>query len=429
MSERSAAMFLPPLRTPFLLLRACALFFLVAVIWAYFAEIDEITVGEGKVIPSSQIQQIQNLEGGIVARIPVHVGEVVKKNQVVMVLDEKRFSSSLSESQAKNAALAAKVARLKAEASGQEFAPSQEQITANPAIYQEEMLLFRSRQRDLEATLGVLRQQEAQKAQETSEKRALLAQLLSSQNLLNQELKLTKPMVEQKVAAEVELLRLERQAADLQGQIDATRLAIPRLQTAQEEVRAKINGAQAKYRSDAAAELSAASADLSALTAGKVALEDRLDRTTIRSPVNGIIKTIAVNTVGGVIQPGATVMEIVPMEDSLLIEARIRPADVGFLRPGQTVSVKISAYDYSIYGDLDARLENITADSISKEKEESFYLVQVRTSKNHLGSSDKPLPIIPGMLATVHIRTGQKTVMDYLLKPIVKAKTEALRER
>ncbi|WP_211234071.1 HlyD family type I secretion periplasmic adaptor subunit [Chitinilyticum litopenaei] len=429
MGERTAAMFLPPLHLPLLLLRACALFLLCALIWAYFAEIDEITVGEGRVIPSSQVQQIQNLEGGIVASIPVRVGEIVRKNQVLMTLDEKRFSSSLGESRVKNAALSAKIARLKAEANGSEFVPGAEQMAENAAIYQEELLLFRTRQRDLETTLSVLRQQEAQRAQEISEKRALLSQLTSSQNLLNQELKLTKPMVEQRLAAEVELLRLERQAADLQGQIDAARLAIPRLQIAQEEARSKISGAHAKYRSDAATELSAATAEWSALNAGKVALEDRLERTTLRSPVTGIVKNIAVNTVGGVIQPGITVMEIVPMEDNLLIEAKIRPADIGFLRPGQSVSVKLSAYDYSIYGDLEATLENITADSFTKEKEESFYLVQVRTRKNHLGSADKPLPIIPGMLATVHIRTGKKTILEYLLKPIVKARTEAMRER
>jgi adhesin transport system membrane fusion protein len=240
---------------------------------------------------------------------------------------------------------------------------------------------------------------------------------------------MSKPLVAQGVLSEVEVLRIERQVNDTRGEMEATRLAIPRLEAQLAEARSKLEGAAAKFRSDAANELATAKAELAGTSASSIAVEDRLARTAIRSPLTGIVKQLKVNTVGGVIQAGQDVMEIVPIEDQLLIEAKIRPADVGFLRPGQPALVKISAYDFSIYGGLDATVETITADSITNEKGEAFYLIRVRTTKNSLGTADKPLPIIPGMLATAHIRTGKKSVLSYLLKPVVKAKYDALTER
>jgi len=240
---------------------------------------------------------------------------------------------------------------------------------------------------------------------------------------------MTRPMAAQKVISDVELLRLERQASDIKGELDATRLAIPRLEASLQEGRNKVEGAQAKFRADASMELSQARAELEGTSASNVAMADRLERTTVRSPVNGIVKTIKVTTVGGVIQPGSDVMEIVPIEDNLLVEARVRPADIAFLRPGQPAVVKVTAYDYSIYGGLEATVETITADSITNDKGESFYLVRVRTATNRFGSAKEALPIIPGMMTTVHIQTGSKSVLRYLLKPIIKARSEALRER
>lgn len=260
-------------------------------------------------------------------------------------------------------------------------------------------------------------------------KRAKAAQLAESYRFVQQEVAMTRPMAAQKVISDVELLRLERQASDIKGELDATRLAIPRLEASLQEGRNKVEGAQAKFRADASMELSQARAELEGTSASTVAMADRLERTTVRSPVNGIIKTIKVTTVGGVIQPGSDVMEIVPIEDNLLVEARVRPADIAFLRPGQPAVVKVTAYDYSIYGGLAATVETITADSITNDKGESFYLVRVRTATNRFGSSATPLPIIPGMLTTVHIQTGSKSVLRYLLKPIIKARSEALRER
>ena len=424
-----AVLFQRPPKPAFLIIRWTLVMLVVAIVWAAFSNLDEITVGDGKVIPSSQVQVIQNLEGGIVSAIPVRVGDTVKKGDVVMQLDETRFASSVGESKAKNDALMAKIARLTAESAGTVFEAPADLLQANPNVVLEEKALYENRQRELDAALGVLRQQVSQRSQEIAEKKAKQTQLQQSYDLSARELKMSKPLLAQGVMSEVEILRIERQVNDMRGELEATKLAIPRLEAQLAEARNKLEGQQAKFRSDAAIELGQARADFAGTSASSIAVEDRLARTAIRSPVTGTIKQLKFATVGGVIQPGVEVMEIVPLEDNLLIEAKIRPADVGFLRPGQNALVKISAYDFSIYGGLDATVENITADSITNEKGESFYLVRVRTAKNALGTADKPLPIIPGMLATVHIRTGQKSVLSYLLKPVVKAKYDALRER
>ncbi len=356
MPTRLGAFFLNPPKASFLIIRYTLILFVIAIIWACLSPIDEITRAEGKIIPSSNVQVIQNLEGGIVSDIPVKIGQVVHKDDIVMKLDETRFASSADESK---------------------------------------------------AGIDVLKEQVNQRAQEIAEKRSRLSQLQQSYAFINKELQMSKPLLAQGVVSEVEILRLQRQVSDLRGEMDANRLAIPRLESQLSEAKAKLEGA----------------------SASSMAAKDRLDRTTVRSPVEGIVKTININTVGGVIQPGMNVMEIVPIEDNLLVEARVRPSDVGFLKVGQPAMVKISAYDFSIYGGLEAEVENITADSITNEKGESFYLVRVRTKKNYLGTEEKPLPIIPGMMASASIKTGSKSLMTYLLKPIFKAKSDALTER
>ncbi len=432
LSDSNAALFEAPPHLGSMIIRGFFAFIFVFLVWAYFAEIDEITVGEGKVIPSSQIQVIQNLEGGIVASIPVKVGDLVTKDQIIMKLDPTRFSSSMGETQAKRDALLAKVARLEAESSGQPFKAPAELLKSNPQLVNEERALMATREQELNTAMLVLRQQADQRAQELSEKKANYQQLQESHELVSQELKISRPMAAQGVMSSVEILRLERQLSDVKGQMDAARLAIPRLEQAAAEARSKISASVAKFRSDAASDLNLARAELASTSAVSVAAEDRLARTDVRSPVTGIIKQLKVTTVGGVIQPGMEVMEIVPLEDNLLVETKIRPSDVGFIKPGQDATVKITAYDFSIYGGLEAQVENITADTITTEKgdkTESFYLVRVRTKSTKFTGSKKNLPIMPGMVASVHIRTGKKTILSYLLKPIIKARYEAMRER
>ena len=430
MSETAAAALQGPPAYSHVVVWGTLAFVIAFITWAAYANIGETTVGDGKVIPSSQIQVVQNLEGGIVSDIKVKVGDVVRKNQVLMLIDDTRYASSFQENKAKNDALTAKIARLRAEVSGTPFDLSQRFRKENPDLAERELSLYRSRQAEFSANTAVFRQQTGQRTQELKEKRSRLTQITTSLEFLDKELTMSRPLVKQGAMSEVELLRLERQANDLKGELESTKITIPRLEAAVAEAKNKLESYVAKFRADALAELNQVRAEQEGTAATGVALKDRVARAVVRSPVNGTIKSVKVTTIGGVVQPGSELLEIVPLEDSLLIEARVKPRDIAFLRPGQKALVKITAYDFSIYGGFPAKLENISADSITDEKKgESFYLVQVRTTSNVPARSDKSLAIIPGMTATVHIQTGEKTFLQYLLKPIIKTKEMAFRER
>jgi len=396
--------------------------------WAYYFEIDEVARGEGKVIPSSQIQVIQNLEGGILSELLVKEGEVVEKDQVLLKIDDTRFASPLRESESQRGALQAKVARLKAEAEHKAFEIPNDIDEQDKAFWKNEQLLFLARQQGLQATVSILDQQRQQKSQEIRELKSKQSQLEKSRDLVQKELKITRPLVKQGIMSEVDLLRLERQANDLQGEMETTKLGIPRIEAGLEEIKRKVEETTANFRSTARSELNENKAKLSGLSETNVALEDRVKRTAVRSPLKGTVKQIKVNTVGGVMQPGMDLIEIVPLEDNLLIEAKVRPSDIAFLHFGQAAIIKFSAYDFSIYGGLKATVEHISADSISNEKGEAFFLIRLRTDKNYLGDV-KHLPIIPGMITTVDILTGRKTILEFLMKPLNKMRERAFRER
>ncbi len=400
-----------------------------ALVWAKFAVLEEVTMGEGKAIPSSKIQIIQNLEGGIVAEILVREGQLVDKGDVLLRLDDTRFLSSRGESDADRMALTARLVRLEAEAEGKALLMPDEISSAYPQLAADETALFNSRQDHLHSEQRTLSAQLRQKTQELAEFTSKQQQYRSSLSLIQQELNMSIPLVSSGAISQVEILRLRRSAVEMRGEMDATTLAIPRAQAGISEIKSKMEESEFAFRADAFNELNQTRPELQKITATSVAIEDRVSRTTVQSPVHGIIKQLKVNTIGGVVQPGSDLLEIVPLENNLLIEAKVRPQDVAFLRPGQKAMVKFSAYDYTIYGGLKAQLELISADTITDDKGNSFYLIQVRTDKNHLGSTEHPLLIIPGMIATVDIITGEKSVLDYLLKPVLKARSEALRER
>lgn len=400
-----------------------------ALVWAKLAVLEEVTMGEGKAIPSSKVQVIQNLEGGIVTEIFVREGQMVNKGDTLLRLDDTRFLSNKGESEADRYALTAQVERLSAEAEGRPFNLSDEVIKKAPQVAADELSLYQSRQRRLGSEQRTLNEQLRQKTQELAEFRSKQDQYRNSLSLLQQEMNMSAPLVGTGAVSPVEILRLKRSAVEVRGSLDATTLAIPRAEAAINEIKSKVQESEFVFRSDASKDLNTKRTDLSKLTATRIAIDDRVSRTTVVSPVHGIIKVLKVNTIGGVVQPGSDMVEIVPLEDNLLIEAKVRPQDVAFLHPGQGAMVKFSAYDYTIYGGLKAKLELISADTITDDKGNSFYLIQVRTDKNHLGNDAKPLLIIPGMVATVDIITGEKSVMDYLLKPVLKAHTEAMRER
>lgn len=407
---------------------SCALL-LCAVAWAHFAVLDEVTVGEGKVIPSSKVQVIQNLEGGIVADIFVREGQIVNKGDTLLRLDDTRFRSNQGETDADRLALIARVERLSAES--EERAPQlpQEVSTKMPQLAEDELALYRSRQQRLSSDLAGLNEQLRQKTQELAEFRAKQEQYRSGLGLIQQELGMSQPLVGTGAISPVEILRLRRSAVEMRGSLDSTTLAIPRAEAAVAEIKNKIDSTKLTFREESLKELNQARTDLQKAKASSVALDDQVSRTTVVSPVYGVIKQLKVNTKGGVVQPGSDLLEIVPLEDTLLVEAKVRPQDVAFLRPGLKAMVKFTAYDFTIYGGLPGKLELIGADTISDDKGNSFYLIQVRTEKNHLGTVEKPLLLIPGMVASVDIITGHKSVLDYLLKPVLKARWEALRER
>lgn len=433
MRERCAAAMEGPRYFTHWILWATLVFFVAALTWAALAKVDEVIVGEGKVIPTRRVQVVQNLEGGIVSEIMVRVGQVVQKDEPLLRIDDTRFASSYKEGKTKDAALIARIARLTAEANGMSFvAPPQLKQTDRSLLDQEESL-FESRQRELQANLAVLRQQAEQHRQELAEKRSREAQLQLSYSLVAKELELTSPLVQKGAVSDVEVLRLERQANDMKGDLDATRLAMPRLDAAWREARQKIDELNARFRADAMKELNETRAEQAALSAANVALEDRVTRTIVRAPVRGMIKQIKLNTVGGVVQPGMDLLEIVPLDETLLIEARVQPSDIAFLRPGQDATVKLSAYDFSIYGGFPATVEDISADTLVPErpgeKPDSYYRILVRTKTNKPSGQREAVRIVPGMIATVDIQTGRRTVLHYLLKPVIKTKETALRER
>jgi adhesin transport system membrane fusion protein len=400
-----------------------------ALVWAYFAEIEEITRGDGKVIPSRQIQVVQNLEGGIVAEILVNEGDVVEKDALLLRIDDTRFSAPFRESRVKYMALKAKVARLRAESLGAILEIEDDIKTEFPSIAQRELELYESRQEELNTSLVILQEKINQRSQELEELKAKQKQLSASHYLIRRELNMTEPLVKEGAVSEVELLRLKRQVNDIKGELTATRLSIPRVESRLLEAESELSEQTLEFRNKAKIELNDAYSTLESLSVSAVALEDRLSRTSVKSPVHGTVNRVLINTVGGIIQPGMDLIEIVPLEDTLLIEARIRPADIAFLRADQKAVVKFSAYDFTIYGGLDAKVEHISADSIVGEDGNSYYIVRIRTDKNFLGTEQNPLPIIPGMVAQVDILTGQKTVLSYLMKPLLRAQGLALRER
>jgi len=405
-------------------------FMVIAITWASFAELDEVTRGAGKTIPSSQIQIIQNLEGGILAEILVKEGQIVEKNQPLMQLDAVRFSSSLNENKLKYYELLASTARLSAEVENTPLVIPEIVLQAAPEIADNANQLFDSRRNELNASTKILDEQVIQREQELIELKAKAGQISRSYQLLKEEVEMSAPLVEEGAMSRVELLRIQREANDLRGQLTAATLSIPRIQSSLDEARNKLSETKIRFQTKALEELNQAKAELDRTGESTLALEDRVTRTRVLSPVKGIIKQLKITTVGGVVQPGMDLVEIVPLEDQLLIEAEVRPADIAFLHPGQKAMVKLTAYDFSVYGGLEAQLEHISADTITNEEDgKNYYIIRLRTDKSHLEKNGAKLNIIAGMTADVDILTGKKTVLDYILKPILKAKERALKER
>ena len=406
-------------------------FLTIMIVWANLAEVDEFTRGEGKIVPSSDIQIVQNLEGGILAKLLVHEGQVVDKGQPLLQIDDTIFASTFRERALQAEQLTVKSIRLRAGANGRNFDDELLLLSDqfDEKLVASERALYLSQQRQYTAQLDALNQKVTQKQQELSSIKVKQKSVAGSYRLLKRELNLTRPLVAEGAVSQVELLRLERQVNDLKGELARAKLAIPQLESAYNEALNNVDSFTDSYGSEVLQELNDVMAELGRIQQTNRALEDRVERTIVRSPMKGTVKQIKVTTVGGVIQPGMDLVEIVPFDDSLLVDARVRPADIAFIHPNQVAMVKFTAYDFAIHGGLPAKVVHISPDTIVDEEGVSYYQIRLETESSHLGKEEEPLPIIAGMTVQVDILTGKKTIMDYLLKPILKTKQLAFRER
>ncbi len=431
-----------------LIIWALTTFIICFLLWATLSKLDQVTTGTGKVIPSSQVQVIQSLDGGIMKELYVQEGMLVTKGQPLVRIDDTRFKSDFAQQEQEVYSLQANVLRLRTELDSITISTvstdwrEQVQITKRPLKFSQSLIdnepdLVRRQNEEYEGRLDnlsnqleILARQIQQKQQETQELASKISTLTTSFRLASRELELTKPLAAKGVVPEVELLKLERMVNDIQGELSSSRLLRPKLKASQDEAILKRREALLVFAAETRKQLNEMQTRLSRINEAQVGAKDKVSKAEIVSPVNGTIKTIHINTLGGVVQPGVDIIEIVPSEDQLLIETKILPKDIAFLHPGLPAIVKVTAYDFTRYGGLNGVVEHISADTTQDEEGNSFYLVRVRTELSSLTKKDgTSMPIIPGMLTSVDVITGQRSVLEYILNPILRARDTALRER
>ena len=417
-------------------------------IWTYFSELDQVTTGMGKVIPSTQVQMIQSLDGGILQEIYVQEGLLVEKGQPLVRIDDTRFRSDFAQQEQEVYGLQTNVIRMRAELDSilisdmsadwrqqvkitkQTLIFPEELIAQEPALVKRQREEYSGRLDNLSNQLEILVRQIQQRQQETEELASKIATLTTSFQLVSRELELTKPLAQKGIVPEVELLKLERIVNDIQGELQSLRLLRPKVKASMDEAILKRREAVFIYAADLRAQLNEMQTKLSRMNQAQIGAFDKVSKAVITSPVAGTIKSIHINTLGGVIQPGVEIIEIVPSEDRLLIETKILPKDIAFLHPGLPAVVKVTAYDFTRYGGLKGTVEHISADTSQDEEGNSFYTIKVRTEESSLIKDDgTQMPIIPGMLTSVDVITGKRSILEYILNPILRAKDTALRER
>lgn len=413
-------------------LRARILLYVVAVtvvcliVWAALAKIDEVTRGQGKVIPSRQIQVIQSQDGGVVTEILVREGDFVEEGELLVRLDQTRSQSTFRENRAEFQALSIKAARLRALVEKTEFKPDAELAQAVPEIVAEEAALFETRRAELSLAQEIAQQQLVQRNEELVEITARERQAARSLELTEQELRMTRPMVASGAVSEVEILRLEKEVNQLSGERQQAAAQVKRIESSIVEAERNLHSVENEFNNEVREELADTISRVNSLRETGEGLSDVVRGAEVRSPVNGTVKQLYFYTIGGVVLPGKEIIEIVPADDTLFLEVRIRPKDIAFLVPGQESLVKFTAYDFVVYGGLKGVVEHIGADTVVDEEGNPFYEVTVRTIESRLA---KDKPIIPGMVVEVDILTGKKSVLAYMMKPILRAKQYALSER
>ncbi|MDO7086512.1 HlyD family type I secretion periplasmic adaptor subunit [Pseudocolwellia sp. AS88] len=417
------------------------------ILWASFSSLEQVTSGSGKVIPSSQVQIIQSLDGGVLEKLFVQEGMQVTKGQPIARIDDTRFRSDFAEQKQEVDSLRANIIRLRAELSSilvgvNEDWKLQIQINKQVPIYPEDLnenaSLMVERQQDeysgrldnLINQLAIQYQQIQQREQEIAELESKIATLKVSYGLASKELDLTRPLAEKNIVSKIELYKLERSVNELKGELGGIQLLSPKLRSALQESILNRRETALAYRAEARAKLNELQNKLSRINEAQVGAQDKVTKAQIVSPVVGTIKTIHINTLGGVVKPGETIVEIVPTEDMLMVEAKVTPRDIGFIYPGLPAVVKITAYDFARYGGLKGKVVHISADTTQDKEGNSFYVIRVKTEASSIrNKNNEEMPIIPGMLSNVDVITGKRTILEYILNPILRANEAALRER
>ena len=429
MSELEAAAHLKPTAASQLFLWSVVGFFSWLIVWAAFSEVDERVRGLGQVMPSSDIQVVQSLEGGILTDLMVTEGDRVKKDQILLRIDDIQFASEGRGIEAQMMGLKAKQSRLKSEASGVKFTIDPELVKKYPDIAANEEKLYTSRQEELATALNIVKDEVNEAEANIDEVKASIGKLARSKELLQKELNIARSLVEKKAMPEIEALRLERElnntAGDLSTAYQAQQSLEARLSAARKREEEKLGG----FKSQALGELNEVESRIAAIQESLTSVEDKVRRADLRSPVDGIVHKLHIKTVGGVIQPAQKLVEIVPLADDLMIRAKISPADVAFLKPGQDVRVSITAYDPQIYGTMPGKLERIGAGTVEDQEGNTFFEIDVRTDQNYLGTPEQQMPITPGMVSETEVIVGKRTILTYLMKPVLRTRDRAFTEK
>jgi membrane fusion protein, adhesin transport system len=416
-------------RASSILLFVIAATFGALVVWAHLSEVDTVAQAQGKVIPSARVQLMQSLEGGLVRTIHVVQGQAVDAGALLVTLSPTQAGGEFKTRRQQAFALEARMARLQAEADGLQprFPPAL--LEDSPEFVKTERAAFEGRRAEQDTQSVMLEAQIEQRTKEVEESRISMVTAERALAGAQEERGILEKLVAQGLEPRIELVRLDRAISETEGRLESAKVAITRAQQAIIEARARADSATRQFRAQAREELNRVTADLRALEQTMPALEDRVDRTVLKAPVRGLVNRVFVNTLGGVVKPGDPIVELVPADDPLVVEAMISPKDIGFVLVGQTARVKLTAYDYSLFGAMPGKVVQISPDAITNERGDSYFLVRVQTDRTMFESLDKKLPIMSGMQAQVDIITGAKTVLSYLMKPVIAVRESAFRER
>ncbi|MFO1320248.1 MAG: HlyD family type I secretion periplasmic adaptor subunit [Burkholderiales bacterium] len=419
-----------PKRAAIALVGVIGALLLFAFVWMAFSKLEITVEASGKVIPSRRVQQIQSLEGGIVREIHVREGVQIHKGDLLVTLENKQFNASLGESQESYWGQQAALARLNAEISGTHPVFPKDVVAHVPDQVRREMQLWSSRQSEQSALLAVAQRQIDQRRQELGETHGRIRSLKQNMGIAEQQLEIEERLLAKGAGTRGQQLAAQQEVSRIQGDLRAAELAIPRLEAAIREAEAKGAETKAKIVTEASTQRNELQVKLAALSQKMTGDEDKVSRHAIRAPMEGIVNRMMLTTEGGVAKPGETLMEIIPVEDELLIAAQVKPKDIAFLRAEQKAKVRVSAYDFSVYGSLDAKVSRVGADAVLDPKQENLYFeVHLVTDRNYLGTPEQHLRILPGMTVDARITTGERSVLEYLFKPVTKVLSGALQER